>query len=171
MSHVVQSDDYPASSGWVATLYLNPRAGGTNISVVGTASGADHLVQAAAADTDDWALGWYAWETWVAKDLERYRLEAGQLQVVAGLIGATAGTDNRSQAQRALDDAKAALAAWNPTKRRYRINGREMEFNSPSDIIAVISHWTAEVKREQAAEAMADGRPNPRKLLVRLGRA
>ena len=162
---------YPASAGWVVTLYLNPRAGGTATSVVGTASGDDHLLQVTAATTAGWAAGWWAWETWAAKGGERYRLEAGQLQVVAGLIGAAAGTDTRSQAERALDDAKAALAAWTPTTKRYRINGREMEFNTPADIIAVVTHWRSAVKREQAAQAMAAGRPNPRKLQVRLGRA
>lgn len=163
--------DYPASAGWVVTLYLNPRAGGTPTSVTGTASGADHLLQVSAATTANWATGWWAWETWAALGAERYRLEAGQLQVVAGLIGASAGTDTRSQAQRALDDANAALAAWTPTTKRYRINGREMEFNAPADIIAIISHWTTAVKREQAAQDMAAGRPNPRKMQVRIGRA
>ena len=117
--------DYPASAGWVVTLYLNPRAGGTATSVTGTASGDDHLLQVSAATTAGWAPGAWAWDTWAAKGSERYRLEAGQLQVQAGLIGAAAGLDTRSQAQRALDDAEAALAAWTPTTKRYRINGRE----------------------------------------------
>jgi hypothetical protein len=163
--------DYPAGSGWVVTLYLNPRAGGSATSVTGVADGDDHLLQVSATTTGTWAAGWWAWETWAANGTERYRLEAGQLQVVAGLIGAAAGTDTRTQAERALDDARAALAAWTPTTRRYRIAGREMEFNAPADIIAVISHWENAVKAEQAAAAMAAGRPNPRKLHVRLGRA
>jgi len=163
--------DYPASAGWVVTLYLNPRAGGTATSVTGTASGDDHLLQVSAATTAGWAPGAWAWETWAAKGSERYRLEAGQLQVQAGLIGAAAGLDTRSQAQRALDDAEAALAAWTPTTKRYRINGREMEFNAPADIIAVINHWRTAVKREQAEQAMAAGRRNPRKLQVSIGRA
>jgi hypothetical protein len=171
--------DYPASAGWVVTLYLNPRAGGTATSVASTADGDDHLLQVDAATTATWASGWWGWETWAAKGAERYRLEAGQLQVVPGLIGAAAGLDTRSQAQKALDDAyvKAlddayvALAAWTPTTKRYRINGREMEFNSAGEILQIITHWQTEVAREQAALAMAAGRPNPRKLQVRMGRA
>lgn len=163
--------DYPASAGWVVTLYINPRAGGTATSVVGTADADDHLLQVTAVTTANWAAGWWAWETWAALGGERYRLEHGQLQVVPGLIGAAAGTDTRSQAQRALDDAKAALAAWTPTTKRYRINGREMEFNGVADILQVISHWENEVRREANAEAMAAGRPNNRKLVVSLGRA
>lgn len=163
--------DYPASAGWVVTLYLNPRAGGTATSVTGTASGDDHLLQVSAATTAGWAAGWWAWETWAAKAGERYRLEAGQLQVVAGLIGAAAGTDTRSQAQRALDDAKAAFAAWTPTTRRYRINGREMEFASTADIIKVVQYWENEVQREANLAALAAGRPSSRKVYARMGRA
>lgn len=171
LNFLATTPDYPASAGWVVTLYLNPRAGGTATSVTGTASGDDHLLQVSAATTAGWAPGAWAWETWAAKGGERYRLEAGQLQVQAGLIGAAGGLDTRSQAQRALDDAEAALAAWTPTTKRYRINGREMEFNAPADIIAVINHWRTAVKSEQAEQAMAAGRRNPRKLQVSIGRA
>lgn len=163
--------DYPASAGWVLTLYLNPRAGGTARSVTGTADGDDHLLQAAASTTADWAAGSYGWEVWAALGSERYRVDAGQLQVAASLIGAAAGTDTRTQAEVALDAAKAALAAWTPTTRRYRINGREMEFNSSAEIIAVITHWESEVRRERAAAAIAAGRPSRRKVHVRMARA
>ena len=171
LNYLATAPDYPADQGWTVTLYLNPRAGGTATSVASVASGADHLLQISSSTTGNWAAGWWAWETWASKSSERYRLEAGQLQVVAGLIGAAAGIDTRTQAQKALDDANAALAAWTPTQKRYRIGGREMEFNSSAEIIAIISHWTSAVKREQAQQAMAAGRPNPRKLQVRMGRA
>ena len=73
--------------------------------------------------------------------------------------------------RKALDDAKTAFAAWTPTTRRYKINGREMEFSSTAEILQVISHWENEVRREQNAQAMAAGRPNNRKVVVRMGRA
>ena len=171
LNYLAVAADYPASAGWVVTLYVNPIAGGTASSVSSTASGDNHLLQVTAATTATWTDGNCNWQTWVALGAERYMLEEGVLRVRASLIGAAAGTDTRSQAQKALDDANAALAAWTPTTKRYRIGGREMEFNSPADIIAVISHWEGEVKREQAAQAMAAGRPNPRKLQVRMGRA
>ena len=148
---------------------IDTNGSGINDHSVSLTSMANIIVSA--ATTAGWAPGAWAWETWAAKGSERYRLEAGQLQVQAGLIGAAAGLDTRSQAQRALDDAEAALAAWTPTTKRYRINGREMEFNAPADIIAVINHWRTAVKREQAEQAMAAGRRNPRKLQVSIGRA
>jgi hypothetical protein len=171
LNYVATAADYPASAGWVVTLEINPIAGGTVSRVSSTASGDDHLLQVSAATTAGWTVGNCSWQTWVEKAGERYVLEEGVLRVRGSLIGAAAGTDIRSQAQKALDDANAALAAWTPTQKRYRIGSREMEFNSPADIISVISHWTAAVQREQAAAAMAAGRPNPRKLQVRMGRA
>ena len=54
----------------------------------------------------------------------------------------------RSQARRALDDAKAALAAWTPTRRRDKVADREQEFNSAQEITRVISYWQREVDRE-----------------------
>jgi len=171
LNYLAVTADYPASAGWAVTLYINPLAGGTATSVTSTAQGDDHLLQVAAATTANWTTGNCTWQTWVEKAGERYMLEEGVLRVRVSLISAAAGTDTRSQAQKALDDANAALAAWTPTQKRYRIGGREMEFNAPADIISVISHWTAAVKREQGAQAMAAGRPNPRKLQVRMGRA
>lgn len=171
LNYTASVADYPAGDGWVLTLYLNPRSGGTARSVTSTASGDDHLLQATSTTTATWAAGDYGWEIWAALGSERYRLEAGQLELVPSLIGAAAGTDTRTQAEVALDAAKAALAAWTPTTRRYRINGREMEFNSAADIIQVIRHWENEVRRERDAAAMAAGRASSRKVYVRMGRA
>lgn len=172
LNYVAQAADYPASSGWVATLYLNPRAGGTATSVTGTASGADHLLQVSATTTATWAAGWWAWEIWMAKGAERYRLEAGQLQVVAGLIGAAAGTDTRSAAEVGLDAVRAMIRGTATAGvKRYRIGGRELERYSIDELVTLESKLAADVQREQAAAAMAAGRPNPRKVFVRMGRA
>lgn len=164
--------DYPASAGWVVTLYLNPRAGGTATSVTGTASGDDHLLQVSAATTAGWAPGAWAWETWAAKGGERYRLEAGQLQVQAGLIGAAGGLDTRTAAEIGLDNVRAMIRGTASLGvKRYRIGGRELERYGIAELIELESKLANDVKREQAAQAMAAGRPNPRKLQVRLGRA
>ena len=171
LNYVAKSVTYPASEGWVMTLYVNPISGGTASSVSSTAQGNDHLLQMPASTTASWTVGNCNWQIAAAKAGEKYTIDAGVIKVLASLENAAAGTDTRSQSQKALDDANAALAAWTPTTKRYKINGREMEFNGPADIIAIISHWKAAVAREQAAQAMAAGRPNPRKLQVRMGRA
>lgn len=171
LNYRVTVADYPAGDGWVLTLYLNPRSGTTNQQVTGTSDGDDHLLQAASSATALWAAGFYAWEVWAAKAGEAYRIEAGQLEVLASIVGAAAGTDTRSQAQRALDDARAAFAAWTPTTRSYAIGGRQMEFAAAGDILAVISYWENEVRRERNAERARQGLADDRKVYARIGRA
>lgn len=162
--------DYPAGDGWVLSLRFVPRSSGTPISITGTASGDDHVATVAAATTAAWVAGSYAASAWVALAGVTATVETGQLEILPDPRVVTA-LDSRSAAEVALDAARAALAAWSPTVRRYRINGREMEFNSPSEILPVISYWTTQVAREQAAAGLAAGRPDKRKAYVRIGRA
>ena len=67
--------------------------------------------------------------------------------------------------------AKAALAGWTPTTKRYSINGREMEFNAPADIVRVVRYWQAEVQREERTAQLLAGKADRRKTYVRIGRA
>jgi hypothetical protein len=55
--------------------------------------------------------------------------------------------------------------------KRYSIGGRELERYSITELIQLESKLSNDVRGEQAAAAMAAGRPNPRKLHVRMGRA
>lgn len=172
LSFLTTVSEYPASSGWVLKFRLVPRTGTNSaIELTAAAEGELHRTTASAASTSAWAADNYTWASWVEKGAEVYSIENGQIVVKPNPRTVAAGHDGRSEAEKALDDANAALAAWTPTTRRYKINGREMEFNGQADILAIISHWTMAVQREQAAKSMAAGRPNPRKMQVRMGRA
>jgi hypothetical protein len=85
-----------------------------------------------------------------------YTVETSQLSIAANPRTAAAGTDTRSQARRALDDARAAFAAWSPLQRRYRIADREREFNSPADILVVIRFWEQQVAVEDRVAGRAE---------------
>lgn len=162
---------YSAADGWVLNYRLVPRsAGASAIDIVSTAEGDDHRVQIAAATTASWTAGEYGWTSWVAKDGEKYTVQSGHITIKPDPRTAAAGADTRSQARKALDDARAALAAWSPTRKRYRIGDREIEFQTAGDIIALISHWEAQVQREDRAERINSGRPDKRKAYVRLNR-
>jgi hypothetical protein len=161
----------PASAGWVATLYLNPRTGGTARTVAATASGDDFIFSATSTTTATWSAGAYAWEVWADLGALRVRADGGQVDLRATLLSAAAGTDTRTQAEIALEQARAALAAWTPTTRSYTIGGRNMQFNSAAEILQVISYWQVEIKREQAAQRMAAGLSPRLKIHVRTGRA
>ena len=163
--------DYPANAGWVLTYRLVPRAvGGSAVSLSSTAEGADHRITATADTTAGWVTGAYGWAAYVTKGAERYTVDSGQLTVLPNPGTVTAGTDTRTQAEKALDDARAAFAAWSPTRRSYRIGDREMTFNSADEIISLISYWENVVAREVRTADKAKGRPDRRQLYVRMGR-
>lgn len=152
LSFVTAAPGYPASSGWTLKFRLVPRAaGGTPIELGSVPEGDDHRTQVTALLTAGYAAGEYGWWSWVEKGAEKYSLQSGQITIQPDPRTAAAGVDLRSLAQKALADARAALAAWQPTKRRYRIGDREMEFNSTADIITLITYWEGQVLAEDVA--------------------
>lgn len=162
--------DYPASDGWTLKIALIPRAGGSVVTLTSAADGDDHRFQVTAATTGAWTAGTYNWASWVEKAGEKYDVSQGVTDLLANPESATTGYDIRTQAQKALDDARAALAAWTPTTKRYAINGREMEFSSKADIIAIIGYWEQQVAQEERAVAISKGLGDRRQIYLRLGR-
>jgi hypothetical protein len=143
---------YSAADGWVLKYRLVPRtSGGVVIALEAGADGAYHRTQVAASTTATWAADTYAWASWVEKGLESYTVETGQITILPDPRQVAPGHDGRSLAQKALDEARAALATWSPTRRRYRIGGREMEFREWADASACVKFWQGEVAREQIA--------------------
>jgi hypothetical protein len=145
-------------------------AAATPVDIIATAEGDNFRVAVSATTTAEWADGSYTWFSWVDKAGESYTVGDGQITVKPNPRTAAAGYDGRSLARRALDDARAAFAAWNPTHRRYKIGEREMEFRSVAEIVALISQWEIEVQREERAARLAAGLPDRRKAYVRLNR-
>ena len=151
--------DYPANDGWVLKYRLVPRAAGGGaapIEIIATAEGADHRVAVTAAVTATWVAGDYGWSSWVGKGAEQYTVDQGQITLRPNPRTVAIGTDLRSQAEKALADAKAALATWSPTRRRYRIGDREMEFNSTADIVKLITWWEQQVAAENVMAGRAE---------------
>lgn len=162
---------YPASSGWVLKYRLVPRTTGNAVQeLTATAEGSDHRVAVAASSTSNWAADSYTWVSWVERAGEVYTLEHGQLTVKANPRTVGAGYDGRSQARKALEDLNAALAGWSPLKRRYKIGEREMEFNSPAEILKLISFWEGRVAEEDAAERLSKGLKPKNRILTRFVR-
>ena len=148
---------YPASSGWVLKYRLVPRTVGNAVQeLTATAEGSDHRIAVAASSTSGWSADNYTWTSWVEKSGEVYTLEQGQLTVKQNPRTASAGYDGRSSARKALDDARAAFYAWNPTQRRYKIGEREMEFASTGDILKKIKQLEQEVLAEEVMAVRAE---------------
>lgn len=163
--------DYPAGAGWVLIYRLVPRDAGDIIALTCTASGDDHLAAAAAATTAAWTAGAYSWSSFVTLGASSHTVASGSTTLLPDPRTLSGGFDARSQAAIALAAAKAALAGWTPTTKRYSINGREMEFNAPADIVRVVRYWQAEVQREERTAQLLAGKADRRKTYVRIGRA
>lgn len=166
--------DYTPADGWTLVYRLVPRSGSGAIQLTSAADPDDstlHRIQAAAATTAGWAAGTYSWASWVEQGAERHSLSTGVCTILADPATATANLDLRSDAQRALDDARAAFYAMaaQPHVRRYRIAGREMEFRDTADLAALIDKLEREVAAEDRRERAAKGYADRRRYQVRIG--
>lgn len=151
--------EYPAADGWVLT-YRMLWTTGTAIDLPTTAAGAAYTVALTSADTAAWPAGAATLVHWVEKGAERVTLGAQSVSIAPDLT--TAAThDGRSLNRRALDDARAALAAHMASGRAhvesYTIAGRSMKFRSVQELRDLIAYYEAEVAKESAARAAYAG--------------
>ena len=172
LSYTRSLADYPAGEGWVLHLRLIPASGGSAIEVTGTASGDDHAVDAAAATTAAWQPGACTWAEWVTLGAASHTIATGTCTLVSNPRTVAAPLDLRTEAQIALDNVRATLRGKaSADVLRYTIAGRSLERYSVEELIALESKLANDVRRENAAAAIAAGRPDPRNMQVRLGRA
>lgn len=158
--------DYAANDGWVLAYTLINAT--HKISLTATASGADHLVNAAAATTAVWAAGTYTWQATVTKAADRYTVATGQITIAANWAAATT-LDTRSSAKKALEAVNDLLESYGSKAylQSYEIAGRKQSFNSPGDFLAFRSKLMAEVAREDNAARLAAGLSSKNQLFVR----
>lgn len=165
----VSDSEYPATGGWSARLVLNPRAGGTLITVNSSADGNDHLLRAAPAATAAWAAGAYGWEIWALSAADQYRLNGGQITVAAGLLSAAAGADLRTQAERDLEAITAYLGGKaSAAVESYTIAGRSLRSYPMPDLLMLQSRLRRDVAAERAADSLAAGLGGRQRLVVRM---
>lgn len=170
--------DFPATDGWTLVYQFVPKFSTpvqAPITVTATTyETTDYRVQEGPTTTADWEAGDYSWFSYVTKSGARQTVGSGLLEIKADPAALAQGHDARSGAERALDDANAALANFSATGGRvksYSIAGRSMEFDAAADILQLISYWKGEVLRERAAKAKRDGLADPRRYYVRMSNA
>lgn len=114
--------------------------------------------------------GTYYWSAYATKAGERVTAGSGTFVVKANLadIG-TDGYDGRSQAEKDLAaiNAEISARASGGFVAEYAIGDRSLKREPTSELLVLKSRFEAIVARERAAENIANGLGNPRRVLVR----
>ena len=169
--------DYPPSDGWTLRYRFVARFASPSQAPVefdAAAAGDDYTVLQGPDVTAGWAPGAYGWFRWVYKSGARVTLDdldsRGQLEILQNPATALQGFDNRTTAQRTLDDLKAAFAAASARASvqgsagvpvEYRIGDRIVKYDNLdvalSGLIKAINRAELDVAREQNEARMARG--------------
>jgi hypothetical protein len=165
------------ADGWALTLLLIPAAGsGPRLSASTAAADpenpAAHLLTVAASATAAWAPVSYTWVLQATRGAERETIASGSTAVLPdpAAAGATAAMDLRSTARQALAAIDAYLRDPKNLKASgYTLNGRTLNRYPRAELLAERSKWQAEVAREEAAERLAAGLADRRRIYVRFG--
>ena len=159
------------SGSWSLTYYLRTNTASEGATVVGTAYGAGWQFTIAQATSAGFDAGQWYWQAEARNSGVHHTLGAGQLEVLAGLsyTGTPGAFDGRSQAQKDLDAVQAAIRSIiaGGAVAEYSIGSRRLKKMEMVDLLALEGKLKAEVKREQAAQLMANGLGNPHNMFVR----
>ena len=149
----------PASDGWTLRLRFLWAAGAA-VTVTAVPSGSDYSLTLSATQTSSWQAGSATRIAWVERGSERITIDQSLVTILPDLSAATT-FDGRSQAQKGLADARAAMAAYVANGQihvaEYDIAGRRMKFRAAAEIAELISWYEREVSRERAAAAVLQG--------------
>lgn len=143
------------------------------VTVPGTPSGTGWTFTIAKTTTDGFVADMWFWQAVATANVGGAvtTIGAGQLTVLEGLdyTGQPSAFDGRSQAQKDLDAVQAAIRAMisGGAVAEYTIGNRRLKKMELTDLLTLEGALKASVKREQAAQLMANGLGNPHNLYVR----
>lgn len=139
---------HPAGE-WAATLILR---GPTQIDIIGTADGAQHVFSASAAATAGWPPGGYWWAIRAVRGAEVVQIDDGQIRVAVDLSTLAGPHDGRSHAERVLASIEAVIEGRATTdQQKYTINNRELWRTPIADLLLLRARYRDEVRRQQQA--------------------
>jgi hypothetical protein len=156
--------NYPASAGW--TLRYTLINATSKITFNAAAAGDVHAVTVAATTTAVWAPGNYDWRARVDKAGEVYTVGEGRIVIRNAFSTATA--DARTHARRTLDAIESVIEGRaSSAVAEYQIAGRQLKNIPIAELLTLRDRYRAEVAREDAASAAAQGLPDRRRVYVR----
>lgn len=157
--------DYPASQGWTLTYYAIQQ--NHKFSAVATPDGDDFLITIPTTTSDDFVTGQYFWEAQVTKAGERFTILRGTFDVLVN-IAVQNNYDGRSHARKTLDAIEAVIEGRaSVDQEEYTIGNRSLKRTPIADLIVLKEKYEAAVRKEEAAEQLAQGMRVKNKILVR----
>lgn len=161
------------SSTWALTFYFRTDKANHGATIVGTAYGSGWELLLPAATTAAFDPGHWYWQALATKGGDKITLGSGRIEVLASLTyaGNPGAFDGRSQAHQDLDAVDAAIRALinGGVVQEYRIGQRSLKRYDLAELQVLRSRLISEVKREQAADSIANGLGNPHSVFVRFG--
>ncbi len=157
--------DYPASAGWDLTYALR---GPDKIDLDSSADGDAHLIDLAAADTANWAAGFYTWTLFAKMGGDRYTVAQGAVEILPDPAGIAAGADQRPHCKKVLDAIEALLEGKaTRDQKTYEVDGVRIDRME----IAELLRWRVVYRREWRdylrKQQVAKGKKRGNRVLVR----
>jgi hypothetical protein len=143
--------------------------GAVALSLTAVASGTGYRTTITSVQSTTLTAGNYFWQAFVTKAGDRVTIGSGQSQVVSNLAVGTDAYDGRLEVEKMLDAVTAAIQArlTGGAVLKYQIKGRDLERDPIPDLILLRDRLKVEVSRAKAADKMAQGLGDPRRLFVR----
>ena len=143
--------------------------GAVALSLTAVASGTGYRTTITSVQSTTLTAGNYFWQAFVTKTGNRVTIGSGQSQVVSNLAVGTDAYDGRLEVEKMLDAVTAAIQArlTGGAVLKYQIKGRDLERDPIPDLILLRDRLKVEVSRAKAADKIAQGLGDPRRLFVR----
>lgn len=168
-SWTVSLPDYLPSAGW-SLKYRLLTLGGIAQDIASVANGDSYDVAVTPAESAEWTAGSATLVKIVEKGAQKITLLVLVVQILPDLSVA-ANHDGRTQNEKGLADAEAALAAYVAAGQMhvegYEIAGRSMKFRTVQDIRDLINHYRLLVSKDNIAKALLAGGSLPGRVFYR----
>lgn len=145
--------------------------GATALDLIAVADGDEFITTISETQSQLLTPGTNFFQAFVTKDNKRLSVGAGQITVTANLALLSSAYDGRSEKQKTLDAVNAAISAIveGGAVQSYSIKGRSLSKMPLSELLVLRDRLKVEISREKAAESVAMGFGDPRRLYVRFG--
>ena len=158
--------DYSTADGW-AVSYVFRQAGAATLTISASGSGTTYTTTISTSNSTLLKNGLWYWTAFATKTGQRVTIRKGRLEVQPDPAG-TGQFDPRSQVKRTLDAINATLEGTaDREERQLVVDGLSLEVRDVAQLLALKDRFDALYQAEVAAERLAKGLGNRRKIVTR----